>query len=379
MADINYGTSFAGAETLWEAQLSVEALKETILMKFAGKGPDNIIVFRDMLSKHAGDTVKYGLRRQARGAGVLGDNEAEGSGIPFTVDYDSMIINQLRFVHAIKGRMSQQRIAWEKRAEARSSLTDIWADRFEVGGFHQLAGNDVGDARYTGLQVPVLPDAAHWAASTATPGTLATGTAAYENSTLTTSMPPSLADLASLRARAQANSNPIRSLKLTGLNLGTYCFFGHLYTIVAIQNSTATQQWYTLHQSALNGGFISKNPLFTGAEGMFRGVVIHSSLRIPWGRSDGVDGTNLNSDMTHIASNTSSIAVARNVFVGAGAMGMAFGRDNESPFAATWVEESKDGGNRLNIYAGFIFGQHKTRFGSADHAVIAYSTSSPQV
>ena len=95
------------------------------------------------------------------------------------------------------------------------------------------------------------------------------------------------------------------------------------------------------------------NPLFTGALGMWDGVVVHEHDMIQ--------------KMTD-----NSVNANRNLFLGAQAGLVAFGGDH------AWHEETVDRGNKLSVSAAIIYEMSKAKFNSKDFSVIEnvqYATS----
>ena len=68
------------------------------------------------------------------GDGIEGDGTLEGNKEALTTYTDDVVINQLR--HAVRsgGKMSEQRIPFSVREEARLGLQDWWRDRFDTWG-----------------------------------------------------------------------------------------------------------------------------------------------------------------------------------------------------------------------------------------------------
>jgi len=109
-----------------------EALKQTYASKFMGKGSDSLIQIKDDTQKSAGDRITCGLRMQLTGAGVQGDGTLEGNEEALTTYSDNVFIDQLR--HAVRsgGKMSEQRVPFSVREEARVGLQDWWSDRIDT-------------------------------------------------------------------------------------------------------------------------------------------------------------------------------------------------------------------------------------------------------
>jgi N4-gp56 family major capsid protein len=155
--------------------------------------------------------------------------------------------------------------------------------------------------------------------------------------------------------KAKTLEVPIRPIMIGGEE--KYVMFLHPYQITDIRAGTGTGQWFDIQKAAMQGGNVSKNPIFTGAIGEYNGVVIHQSNRIPLA-----------------CSATSAVPKTRlGVFCGAQAMGMAFGREN-GPEKFNWVEDYFDYENQFGVAAGMIGGMKKLVFNGSDFATIAVAT-----
>lgn len=363
MAKTTFGTNHPLAVKLYSKRLMVEALKSTWIGKLIGTDTNSLIYRKDETSKGAGDKITYGLRTQLTGRGVEGDGTLEGFEEALSVYTDSITINQLR--HAIRsaGKMSEQRVPFDVREEALSGLKDWWAGRIDLWAANQLAGNSAQtDTNYTGLQAVTAPDAAHLFCG---------GGEALETS-LCASVTHilKLSDIDKAVAKAKATygvqpdgttdgGNPIRPVMIEGGEY--YCLFMHPYQVYQLRKDTNTLQWADVQKAAMSGGKITDNPIFTGALGMYNGVVLHEWSRLP-----------------NIVGTPSSGAVAnfrRAVFAGAQSACIAFGQGNsEQP---NWYEELFDYGNQLGVAGGLIGGLKKTIYNSQDFGTIVISTYAP--
>ena len=101
--------------------------------------------------------------------------------------------------------------------------------------------------------------------------------------------------------------------------------------------------WQNAQQYAMPRG--GDNPLFSGALGMWDGVVVHEH--------DGIQKMTVNSQNAN-----------RNLFMGAQAGLVAFGGDH------SWHEETVDRGNKLSVSASIIYEMSKAKFNSKDFGVI---------
>lgn len=357
MSTTDYGLNHPLAVKLWSKDLYEEALKETYFGKFMGTGTDSMITKKTELSKGAGDRIRVGLRVQLTGAGIQGDTTLEGNEEALITYSDDIVINQLR--HAVRsgGKMSEQRVPFSVRNEAKSALRDWWADRLDAAMFNQLAGYTTqADTRYTGNQVAIAPTAA----SATQRIIVANSDLNLEASlTATASAAFSLRLIDRAVALAKTTSPMIRPITVKGNPM--YLCFIHPFQTYQLRANTSTGQWQDIQKAAITGGQISENPIFTGALGVYNGVILHESTRVPVidtvGTGSGSNGR-------------------RAVFCGAQAATLAVGQDN-SDSKMSWNEQMFDYDNQLGVKAGMIFGIKKNVFNSVDFGTIVLSTYAP--
>jgi N4-gp56 family major capsid protein len=349
MAVTSFATGDNLAVKLWSKKVSVEALKATWVYKFMGKDDNSLIQIYDDTQKSAGDRIRIPLRRLLSANGVQGDSTLEGQEERITYYSDDVYINQLR--HAVRegGRFSRQLVPFSVREHARMSLQDWWADRVDTWFFNQLCGNAAQtDTRFTGNQTAVASDADHviYAGGASTDASLS-NSATYKF-TLT------LIDVCVEKAKTM--DVPIRPLMVNGE--AKYVMFLHPYQVTDMRTNISTGQWADIQKAAMQGGMISKNPIFTGALGEYNGVILHSATRIP-GFSAGAA----------LTANNGRIAA----FAGAQAVAMAFGRGH-SPERFEWVEDYFDYENQFGVAAGMIGGLKKTIYNGSDFGAITVRT-----
>jgi N4-gp56 family major capsid protein len=355
MAATSYGVNHPMAVKLWSRKLFYEVFKETWVSKFIGDDSNSLIQMKGETSKGPGDRVRVGLRMLLSGNGVQGDNTQEGNEEALTVYYDDIVIDQLRHATRSGGKMSEQRVPFDVREENRGALKDWWTERIETWAANQLAGNTgQTDTRYTGNQAAITVDSSHLiiAGGAGTAETSISGSGEY----LT------LTDIDRCVARAKTMSPKIRPIKIGGKDY--YVMFLHPYQVFQLRNDTSvTNSWVTLQRTAMQGGEVTGNPLFTGALGVYNNVILHEWSYLPTAVS---------------ASAAATTKIRRAVFAGAQAAVMAYGQDN-GPNQMTWVEELFDYGNQLGVSAGLIGGLKKTVFNSADFGTIVVSSYAPTV
>ena len=348
MAITSYGTNANETVKVWSRKLFRESLKATWLYKFMGEGTDSIIQVLDDLAKGPGDNVKNILRVQLTGEGIEGDATLEGNEEALTTYTDNFYISQLR--HAVRsgGRMTEQRIPFSIREEARQGLTDWFSDRIDTALFNQLAGNTAQtDTRYTAHNATTAPDSTR----RVSPGTNG-GTAA---ASLSASQIFTFALIDKAVEKAKTVSPLIRPVRVDG-NEYFVCFL-HPYQVTDLRTDTTSGNWFDVQSKAMQGGRVSDNPIFTGALGVYNGVILHEANRVP-----------LTSTTTSSNSNT-----RRALLCGAQAGVVGFGRENGMN-RMTWQEELFDYGNQFGVAAGLIWGAKKNIFNSLDFGVIVIDT-----
>jgi N4-gp56 family major capsid protein len=353
MANTQYGVNHPLAVKLWSRKLFQEALKQTWMSKFIGTDSNSVIQKLEDTQKGPGDRITQGLRVQLSGNGVSGDGTLEGNEEALTTYSDNVLIDQLRHAVRSSGKMSEQRIPFSVREEARMGLTDWWADRIDTALFNQLSGNTTqSDTKFTGSNATVAPSS----------GNIIYGDG---QSTEANVISHSASAIMSLKyidyavEKAKTMSPMIRPVKINGED--KYVLFLHPYQVTDLRVSTSTGQWLDIQKAAMQGGQVSNNPIYTGALGEYNGVVLHMSTRIP--------RTTVASDAT----STTNAGAYRAVFCGAQAGLLAFGQ-NSSENKTTWVEEMFDYGNQLGVSAGMIWGAKKAVFNSADFGTIVIAT-----
>lgn len=359
MASTSYGVNHPLTVKVWAKKLFHEALKQTWAYKFIGKSSNSLLQYKEDLGRGAGDRVRIGLRMLLSGDGVQGDGTLEGNEEALTTYYDDVVINQLRHAVRVGGRMSQQRVPFSIREEGKDGLADWWADRFDTWFMNQIAGNgSVTDTRLSGHNGVTEPDADHIFAC----GPLAALHTTEASLSATTTHALKLSDIDRAVAIAKTETPPIRPVRVMGGEY--YCLFIHPFQTYQLRTDTGTNNWADIQKAALQGGNITKSPIFTGAIGMHNNVVIHESTRVPI--------------ITGTPNSGAAGDYRRAIFAGAQSAVLACGQ-GEAPEKFTWVEELFDYENQLGVAAGQISGLKKSIFNSKDFATIVCSGYAPSV
>lgn len=343
MTTTAYGVNHPLAVKVWSRKLFQEALKACWLYKFMGTDSRAAVQIQNDLKKGPGDKITIGLRMQLTGAGILGDATLEGNEEALTVYNDAVFINQLRHAVRSDGKMTQQRVPFSIREEARQGLADWWSDRIDTALFNHLAGNTgQTNLAYTGGNATTAPTSnnIYYANGHASEASVASASASNI-------MKLSFIDVAV--EKAKTNSPLIRPLKVNGED--KFLCFLHPYQVTDLRQNTNSGQWLDIQKAAMAGMQSSKSPIYTGALGEYNGTILHESTRVPF----------------------VTAGVYRAVFCGAQAASIAFGQDN-GPNQMSWIEELFDYGNQLGVSAGCIFGTKKMVFNSQDFGTVVIAT-----
>lgn len=105
-----------------------------------GKSSNSLIQIVEDTQKGPGDRIRLPLRMQLSGSGIEGDGTLEGNEEALSTYYDDLLINQLRHAVRSEGKMSEQRVPFSVREEARMGLQDWWADRIDTAKPMALSG-----------------------------------------------------------------------------------------------------------------------------------------------------------------------------------------------------------------------------------------------
>lgn len=137
----------------------------------------------------------------------------------------------------------------------------------------------------------------------------------------------------------------------------------HPFQVYDLRTNTSTGQWIDI-QKAASGAEGRSNPMFTGALGMYAGIILHEHQAVIRFSDYGAG---------------SNVAAARGLYLGRQAMVIAFGSEGGQGMARfAWNEEMEDRGNQVVITSSTIMGMKKTAFtidgNSYDFGVVAMDT-----
>lgn len=322
-ADTTVASGAAIAVQAWADDIWLEIPETVFWGPYIIADVNAIIHEKRELDGKQGEKITFVLARQLSGAGVSGDTTLEGAEEAMTFYSDDVTLNQYRNGVRLTGRLSEKRTAFNQRKVAKQLLKDWLADQIDDLIFSRLSTS---------------PSA----------GRVVYGGDATSTATIETGDTMTLALISKTKTLARKATPQIFPVRIEG---GDY-FLLVVAPDVLYDLKTFDPQWAQANREAQERG--KQNPLFTGAEGMWDGVVIRSSNRVALATNWGAGGT---------------LAGAENLFCGRQAGCFAWG---EKP---SWVEQQYDYANKIGFAIGAMYDVTKSVFNSVDHGVVTVRTN----
>lgn len=318
--DTTVATGDAETVRRWAEKVWIELPERIVWGAYMRPDPNSILEVKQNLEGKTGDRIDFTLARQLSGNGVQGDTTLEGSEEAVSWFTTNVVIDQFRNAVRFAGRMSERRTAFDQRKTAKQLLKD-WLAAF------------IDNRVFTTLTTS--PTRSEF-------GGDATSTATIESGDYLT-----LALISRTKTRARKVTPQIFPVAIEGSDY----FLLLVAPDVLYDLKTFDPAWAQAQREAEVRG--KANPLFTGAEGVWDGVVIRSSTRVPlttnWGSGNTLNG-------------------AENLFAGRQAGVFAWGQKPE------WVEQSFDFGARTGFAIGALFEIAKATFNAQDNGSINVRT-----
>ena len=313
----------------WAKELQSEVSKGVYFSKFMGEGPGNAIHVKQM-EEGKGKDVTFGLVNQLTGSAITGDSSLEGNEQSLSTFSNTVSTNQKRLAVRDTGKFANSKVLYDFRSTALDLLKTQYAELIDADIFSALSTTSGTHAYYRA-------DAG--------------GAGGYASSDPKSDLDNAsdkitLADISALKTIAQiggAANYRMRPVRVDGND----------YYVLVLHPEVAydlfeLDEFQQIQREAQQRG--ESNPLFSGALGIYNGVVIHAH-----------EGVN-----TFDNGGGGSIKGARNLFMGAQAACFAESSD------MMWVEKTFDYGNQLGISASKIYGVDISDYNSKDYGVIQY-------
>lgn len=298
---------------LWAKDLFFQAEKMTFWQRFeGGEGSGMPIIRRDDLEKDPGDTVKLDIVMSLTGAGSTGDTTlSEGNEEKMDFRQISVTVDALK--HAVRwSKLTKILITHNMRKTALRQLRKWLAGKLDDAVFGEL----------TGTGATTIPTKNKFFAGDAT-----------SRNTIDLGDELTLDLISKVKAKAKTNIR-MEPLRLEG-GEEFYGMVVHPYANLRLKLSAEYKQ--AQREAGVRG---QSNPLFTGADAVYDGVIIYEADRIPW------------SDNT----NTPPVKVADNVFFGSQACARAYA------YYPDWREQEFSYGEEIGVATFVVLGEKLIAF-----------------
>jgi len=314
----------------WAKQLAYEVGKEIYFSKFMGDTFGSMICSKTM-PEGKGKDMTFGLVGLT-GTVKTGDSQLETNEDNLTSNEVTVTTAQRRFGVINAGKFDDSKVLYNFRKEALAQLKRVFAEDHDAQIFSAITSTG-SDSAYLRADASASVYAAADPEAALVPADLATA-----------------ADISKLKKMAMLGTTKSYKMKPIRVN-GKDHFVLILHPEAAYDLANDTQ-WLNAQKYAQIRG--QDNPIFSGALGVYDGVIVHEHEGITNADDGGTDN---------------AVPYARNLFMGAGAACYAK-TDNMS-----WVEKTFDYGNQLGVAAGQIYGVQRAAFASKDFGVIQYTTA----
>lgn len=355
---------------LWEKQLFADVIdglyfNESGLM---GEDENNIIQVKADLMKEQGDTMTVGLTAKLTGNGVDGDEELEGNEEAINAFSDSILIDQKRFGVRLKGKLDEKKNGYAMRMDAKDKLKIRLQEFIErqfflkIGGVTNTALVDVnGDAYSAGAAWSNTPNFIPDADEAAGSGTryICANSGGTDALAATDLLTPTLISRA--KAKARLAKPKIQPLRIDGRD--HYVMWIHTWQAYDLKNNAQFAQ--AMREAEVRG---RDNPIFTGALGVWDGVILYEHEYVPFLQTTGGSASN---SFRGVSTGTDcAVNCFRALLCGKQAAVMLKAQNDNG-----WVEETFDYKNKTGFATGIIGGIDKIMFNSKEYGVIAVDTA----
>jgi N4-gp56 family major capsid protein len=324
MAVLRFADVLNQTPELWSAKLYTQAERRTFWYRHTGPAGSGMPIVRDeSLLAEPGDTVHIDIALSLTGAGMSGDT-ALLEGNEEAAKLRQIDVGVESFQHAVRwGKKPSILNIHNLRTVSLGQLRRWLAGKLDDMIFYEMTGGSFSNFTPTMTEANLPTTMKYFAGSATTAGTVADTDAAGRLK---------LDDIANVRALART-ANQIEPIgMIDGEEL--YGMVLHDYAALALEKDASWQQ--AQREAQIRG---AGNPLFTGALGMWDGVVLYRSPRV----RTAADGA-------------SSISVARNIFFGAEACARVWA------YTPDWTEQEFSYGQESGVATYMILGHRLISF-----------------
>lgn len=299
--------SEALTQKAWAKQLWKEAQIDNFFDRFTGEGPNAIIERKTDLKKDKGDVITTGLMMKLTGDGVTGEAMLEGNEEKLIFLDFEVRVDQLRNAIRLAGSLTEQKTKHNLRTAAKESLKVWLAEKNEKDTFKALTD-----------------------APTANRVLYAGGRTAEGQITASDNFSAEM--ISAARRKALLAKPKIRPTNVKGKNY--YVMIIDSYQARDLKND---EKWINAQKDANVRG--EENPIFTGALGLYDGVVVHE-----------------HENVIRTKTGAAGVEVGHALLLGAQAAIYAVAQET------TWKEKEFDYGDKAGFATGVIRGIKKATF-----------------
>jgi N4-gp56 family major capsid protein len=376
--------------------------------KIAGRTDPGMPVTRITdLTSTAGDRVSVDLFNVVRGKPVIGDADAEGTGVQLTSSTMEINIDLLTKVVDSGGKMSQQRTKHELRNIAKAELAGYFPALFDQQAIVHLAGARGSDANDDWI-VPLQSDSdfdpiminpvraptynRHLVVSA---DTFAQG--GTNLTTIDTTDALTLDHLLRLKTAIDERKLRLQSVRLKGDKMQGASRLWLLYVSPRQYETlkvSAGSRLETLQANALKrASFAGQHPVFNSDSFLFEGILVNKlpyTIRFAGGESTKIITQANEATETETsaqvggasgASALAGFAVDRALLLGAQGLGDCYGKNQASAYYFEWLENFYNFERALEVGGAAMNGKAKLRFKynevPTDHGVCVIDSAVP--
>lgn len=319
----------------WSEEVFSEYLGQNPFYNFMGTTSNNVIQVKEELTKSAGDAITVQLRARLTGNGVAGDAKLKGNEEDLIFHDQKIEVDTLRHAVILRGEMSEKRVAFDLRNQAREALVDWSNNKLRSSIITALTDTSKGrdQSRYMYGATDANYDATHATALANVDET---------NDKLTTKM----ISVAKRKAMLEG-SRKVRpfALKKGNKTEELYVLFAHPYAVRDLMEDQAFKDLNTHIPTTFSDSVLVHGQRY---KGMWDGVMIFECEEMP----------------VLAGAGAASKDVCHNVLCGAQAVAVAYGK------RTNYKEDSDDYGHENGFAIDEIRGVEKLVFNNIDHGVV---------
>jgi len=334
MAKTAFATDNALTKKAWDEKLYRDTIKEAYFARFMSDSNRSIIQTKEELTKSKGDNITFGIRMRLKGAGVTSGQTLEGNEEKLTTHDFGLSLERYRHAVRDNGSLDRQRTMFSIDTEAVDAIKDWGSEKVDQLCMDALT---TSPTRYFSIQS----------------GTVTTSTTDPSASvTASDKITPKFISQVKTWALTGGNrtQTPLRPIRINGKNYFILLLHPDSMFDIKLDSTFAQARRDALERS-------KDNPIFTGSEAIWDGVVIHEHENVPiattWGGA--------------------SVAGSKSIFMGAQSLVWAWGERPKVVSATFDYEEEHGFGWGMTSKAG------KPVFNSKDFGSIACYTARTQI